>query len=419
MIAWLAGNMVWATFAMLLVLALRRPVAHLFGAGPAYALWLLPALRLVAPPLPEAAAGSLLPSLDLVVLAGGAAAASTPPDAAAAWLPALLLPWAAGAAGFLAWQWLAYRAFLTRLSLSSRSLGSHAGLPLVESAAVPGPIALGLLDRRIVVPADFTARYSPAEQRLALDHEHVHHRRGDLWWNGAALLVLALSWFNPVAWLASRAFREDQELACDAAVASRAAAAERHDYASALVKSASRPGLIAVCPLNHADQLKRRLKMMKHHRISALRTLGGGGAVALLSGLALTLGSAGVAHPHADGEEGERRQHRIVVLEKGGSGTEVGERQVRQFRLRRGENGEIDLPEGCRDGGEVFNHSTEDGDRRNRFIICASGEATSVDRLEMLESARRRLGESDHLSDEQRARVTAALDREIARLRDQ
>ena len=36
---------------MLLVLAIRRPVRRLFGAGPAYALWLVPALRLVVPPL--------------------------------------------------------------------------------------------------------------------------------------------------------------------------------------------------------------------------------------------------------------------------------------------------------------------------------------------------------------------------------
>ena len=60
-----------------------------------------------------------------------------------------------GAAAFLAWQWLAYRRFLTELSLDSRSIGAHRGLPLIESAAVQGPVALGLLDRRIVVPADF------------------------------------------------------------------------------------------------------------------------------------------------------------------------------------------------------------------------------------------------------------------------
>lgn len=41
-----------ASLLTLLVLAIRRPVARHFGAGIAYALWLLPLARLVMPPLP-------------------------------------------------------------------------------------------------------------------------------------------------------------------------------------------------------------------------------------------------------------------------------------------------------------------------------------------------------------------------------
>jgi beta-lactamase regulating signal transducer with metallopeptidase domain len=57
-----------------------------------------------------------------------------------------------------------------------------------------------------------------------------------------ALIVLALNWFNPIAWIAFRAFRADQELSCDAAIAAEASPETRCDYARALVKSASRPG---------------------------------------------------------------------------------------------------------------------------------------------------------------------------------
>src|SRR3546814_20045805 len=45
-----------------------------------------------------------------------------------------------------------------------------------------------------------------------------HHRHGDLWANAAALVLLASQWFNPFAWRAIRAFRFDQEAACDARV---------------------------------------------------------------------------------------------------------------------------------------------------------------------------------------------------------
>ena len=45
------------TLLMLLVLAIRNPVRRLFGSRLAYALWLLPALRMVLPPL-----GALFPA---------------------------------------------------------------------------------------------------------------------------------------------------------------------------------------------------------------------------------------------------------------------------------------------------------------------------------------------------------------------
>ena len=52
MTGWLAQTLFSSTLLMLLVLALRRPVARLFGARMAYALWALPLLRMLMPPLP-------------------------------------------------------------------------------------------------------------------------------------------------------------------------------------------------------------------------------------------------------------------------------------------------------------------------------------------------------------------------------
>src|SRR6185436_10805845 len=152
---------------------------------------------------------------------------------------------------------------------------SYGGIDTLASPAVDGPLALGMLKRLIVQPLHFARRYNPAERRLAMEHELVHHRRGDIWFNLAGLLILAANWFNPIAWFAFHAFRSDQELACDAAVAKRASGDERHDYARALVKSASRPGLIAACPLNPADQLKHRLRMIRAHRVGTARNAGG------------------------------------------------------------------------------------------------------------------------------------------------
>ena len=49
---WLVEALIGATLLMLLVLAVRKPVARLWGAHMAYALWALPALRMVLPALP-------------------------------------------------------------------------------------------------------------------------------------------------------------------------------------------------------------------------------------------------------------------------------------------------------------------------------------------------------------------------------
>jgi hypothetical protein len=264
-------------------------------------LWALPALRLVLPPLHLLGGSfpSLFPAKAAAPVEYAFPAMATEAGTAVNWEPLLLAAWLGGAALIVFWQSWRYLAFIRRLGIGSHihaSLAQEIGI--IESAEVEGPLAIGLLDRWIVVPADFTTRYRPREQRLALQHERTHHQREDILWNMVALGVLALNWFNPVAYIAFRAFRTDQELSCDAAIAAQASSGERHDYALALVKSASRPGLIAACPLNHAGQLKRRLKMMKGHRRSRLRALGGSGAVAalLLTGISVTE-SASIAAP--------------------------------------------------------------------------------------------------------------------------
>lgn len=424
-LGWLIENLIWASAAMLLVLAIRRPAAHHLGAGIAYALWLIPALRLVAPPAEWIAQllNTQMPSLPPLLLsieAGGEAASASvggPP-----WVPIVLALWAGGAFLFLILQALAYRRFLARLTGSMRSAGSHGGLPLIESAAVDGPLALGLLDRRIAVPAGFEERYTPAERRLALDHELHHHRRGDILANHIALIVLALNWFNPIAWIAFRAFRADQELSCDAAIAADATAEARCDYARALVKSASRPGLIAACPLNRADQLKRRLKMLNHHKTDRRRLWAGSAVIASLIATTMVFGTAGHAQDKAEGKE----RHRVIILEnKEGAAPPAGER--REFRIRRGPDGRVTTEgldadmaarlERCESEQGVLNVDTGAGKERARILVCTKEGAGPADRLRVLEGVRDRISRQSDLSAETKQRILAEIERAIAAAR--
>jgi len=419
-ISWLIENMIWASAAMLVVLAIRRPVARLFGAAIAYALWLVPAARLAAPPaawMPSLIEAPM-PSLPPMVMDIGSGAALPSPGGPGQWVPILLALWAGGAVLFLVLQAVRYRCFLARIGQSVQGVGRHRGIPVLASAAVDGPLALGLIERRIVVPADFEQRYSPAERALALDHERHHHARGDILANHVALLVLALNWFNPVAWLAFRALRDDQEMSCDAAIAAAAPPATRRDYARALVKSASRPGLIAACPLNHADQLKRRLKMLNHHRKDRRRWWAGSGVTASLVAASLMFGAAG----HAQEKQHKGEPNRILILYNlDGGAAPTGER--REFRLRRGEDGRMTtagLPpdmsasiERCH-GQRVLNMDADQGEAGSRILVCTKDGSTPANPLQILRKFRERMAANTELPAEMRDTLLAQVDRAIA-----
>src|SRR3546814_629662 len=74
------------------------------------------------------------------------------------------------------------------------------------------------LRARIVLPADFDARYSADERALILAHERIHRARGDVAGNALLAALRCVYWFNPLLWIAADRFRRDQELACDATV---------------------------------------------------------------------------------------------------------------------------------------------------------------------------------------------------------
>lgn len=319
MIAWFLETFVATTVLMLLVLAVRKPVSRHFGPNIAYALWLLPVLRLILPPLPAswrataeapvATASEVITYYIVDPITVPQAAASTPIAIEAApidWLPILLAAWAIGAAGFLAYHLIAHRRFCANLMRRARveRTVAEGRVHVIETDAATGPLAFGIFRKYVAFPRDFSERYDPLERNLALAHELGHHLRGDLIANWIALIVLALHWFNPVAWRAFRAFRADQEMACDALVLSGRAPALRHAYGRAIVKSAHGGAVSAACHLHTINELKGRLRMLsKHNRKSRTRVTAGvtGAMVLSLAGLALTAsGTQAAANLRAD-----------------------------------------------------------------------------------------------------------------------
>jgi hypothetical protein len=217
--------------------------------------------------------------------------ASAGPATAASidWFPWIFAVWALGALGFLAYHLVAHGRFCARLRRQSRlsHMVAKGRVHVIETDAAQGPLAFGIWRKYVAFPKDFRERYDAVERDLALAHELAHHVRGDLIANWAALIVLAIHWFNPIAWRAFRAFRADQELACDALVLSGRAGALRHAYGRAIVKSAHGGAVSAACHLHTINDVKGRLRMLINTRRATRTQLFAG--VAALSGL--TLGS--------------------------------------------------------------------------------------------------------------------------------
>ncbi len=102
-----------------------------------------------------------------------------------------------------------------------------------ESVVVP--IVVGILRPIIVIPVELRDA-SPASLQMVMQHELNHIRRHDIFWNILINLIVAVIWFQPLAWVVRHRHRMEQENACDDAVLGHGHRA--HEYALLLTELA-------------------------------------------------------------------------------------------------------------------------------------------------------------------------------------
>jgi len=245
-----------------LALALRSLLGNRRDPRLFHALWIALAARMLVPWSPPLAsgwrdgadglAGMLPPSLTGMLapsLSGsGARPSEQPPsfgppaesgglaDGAALfdWLAAAGVVWLAGAAAVAALTVAAHWRFRADVLKRAEAVGADerdlrdifdecreklgvrmpVGLRIVPD--LPSPAALGLRKPVVLIPRRLVGRLGREEWTCVFAHELVHVRRRDALWNTLMTAFAAAHWFNPLAWIACRAMREDQELACDA-----------------------------------------------------------------------------------------------------------------------------------------------------------------------------------------------------------
>ncbi|MGB7371288.1 M56 family metallopeptidase, partial [Erythrobacter sp.] len=333
MTQWLFDTLIWTGALVALVLVLRRAVARAFGPQVAYALWALPALRLLLPPIelpawmaPASAVGhtdpvDFAPSSEIAPASGGEHLAPVSPgqfeasasegaqfahaidgamiDAAIAFA---LAGWLVGAAIFLVLRFTAYFRLRDELLAAGLEVGRCENVRLVETPGTKAPLAFGVIDKVVALPPGFLAQPDRTARDLAIAHEMAHHRGRDLLVNVLIQPLFAMHWFTPLGHFGWLALRRDQEAACDARVVAARPAAIRQAYADLIVSFAAGPKIALAapmaCPVLGEKSIIHRLRSLNMTETSTRRRLTG--RVLLATGLLALPLTASISYASSD-----------------------------------------------------------------------------------------------------------------------
>ncbi|MEM8933368.1 MAG: M56 family metallopeptidase, partial [Acidobacteriota bacterium] len=297
-----------ATLVALVVLGVQRLLAGWMPAGFRHALWLLVALRLVIPSLPESPTSlfiaahpeTTLPALvewlpePPVPVFAHPPSTEPPAEVVASTSPiamALVLLWLGGLLIVSSRLGKAHRDLRRLLKHATpiesgpthqlfdrvrQQLSLRRRVRLLGSTELDGPAACGILRPTVLVPVDFASQRSQTEQTHALLHELAHLKRHDALWLHLAHLAMAIHWFNPFLWLARRQFHADLEAACDATVLGHLKRPERANYGRTVLAFGVRPSLAAQSlgfAVGSHRQLTQRIHMITTFRSPTRRRI--------------------------------------------------------------------------------------------------------------------------------------------------
>ncbi len=254
---WLWMTNLAGTAAIVLILLFLPLLRKFLGAQAAFPAWAF-ALAILLLPWPVRSPASILPAASdlppiivrVVVPAGHSTpAAPRPSTPSRETFPLLFAIWATGASVCVIVALL--RTLRThRLVRGSKDitpqlqafLDTLGGLPprsrIHESPEIRSPAMCGVFRPVILLPLEWAAG---ADLRWILLHEIGHIRRGDLLWRWAFQIARAISWFNPLVWVAERTARTDQEMACDEWVLAQGNEKSGVAYGEAILRACRAP----------------------------------------------------------------------------------------------------------------------------------------------------------------------------------
>lgn len=110
-----------------------------------------------------------------------------------------------------------------------------------QSEKVVSPAVYGIIKPRIIIPA----AYADTDITYVLKHERAHISRKDNLWRMMAFVIVAVHWFNPLAWVFLNMLLSDIELACDDKVLAGMEEDKAKEYARSLLECKEATNLFA------------------------------------------------------------------------------------------------------------------------------------------------------------------------------
>ena len=262
---------------IVLTCAMRLPLRRAFGARLAYWAWSTVPVTLAMAALPATRVPASVQQLVVPFQHLTSTGTTLVQRSGEQWLLWSIVIWLTGCLTMLTWFRFAHVRYRRRLGPLRLQNGYF-----YSSSTSEGPAVIGLFRASIVLPANFTERYTLQEQRLILAHEAVHVQRRDPLANSLCALLQCLFWFHPLVHWAARHFRLDQELACDAAVM-HANPDQRRIYAEAMLKTQmSAQSTLIHCHWQSTHPLKERIMQLRQTPPNKCRGLFGRLSVAAL-----------------------------------------------------------------------------------------------------------------------------------------
>lgn len=146
--------------------------------------------------------------------------------------------------------------------------GVKSTVEIYTNSLISSPLLIGFFRPCILLP---TTKISPSDVQYTILHELTHYKRRDMLYKWLVQMTICLHWFNPLVYLMGREVNRLCELACDEAVIQKLDVNYRRGYGDTLLNALARGGndgdaFVSVTLCQNKELMKERLDAIMNYK---------------------------------------------------------------------------------------------------------------------------------------------------------